>query len=384
MYETHDKDGNVTGWRITRRVKNQFGTYDCIIGRSKISEEDCKKQLEKKYKEYIRTADQRKKAQITSTETFKEYAEKWYDLYVEHSNTTQKNKDKYKGTLKNWLIPSLGDMLICKITEDDCQRAINELEGYSKKFASSVRMTLNRIMKKATKERLLRHNPAEDITLPLCYEHKRRPLTDEERELLYLTAETHESGPIFVTMLHTGLRPIEIRNLKWEDIDFETGVLRVTKSKTSAGEGRILPIDDYLKGILINLKDLHEKSKEKQYNKEYVFCKLELTEKPLDTNGFRRHWLKFKNEMDRKNGARFYRGRLVETTLSDDLTPYLLRHTFCTDCQTAGIPINVAKELMGHADISVTAQIYTHMVDEVFEKNAQRLEEYHASKVKTA
>lgn len=37
---------------------------------------------------------------------------------------------------------------------------------------------------------------------------------------------------------------------------------------------------------------------------------------------------------------------------------------------------NVAKELMGHSDISVTAKIYTHMVDEVFEQNRKRLAEY--------
>jgi len=47
-----------------------------------------------------------------------------------------------------------------------------------------------------------------------------------------------------------------------------------------------------------------------------------------------------------------------------------------TDCQAAGVPINVAKELMGHSDISVTAKIYTHMVDEVFEQNRRRLEQY--------
>jgi len=53
-----------------------------------------------------------------------------------------------------------------------------------------------------------------------------------------------------------------------------------------------------------------------------------------------------------------------------------LRHTFFTDCQAAGVPLNVAKELMGHSDISVTAKIYTHMVDEVFEQNRKRLADY--------
>lgn len=47
------------------------------------------------------------------------------------------------------------------------------------------------------------------------------------------------------------------------------------------------------------------------------------------------------------------------------------------------MPINVAKELMGHSDISVTAKIYTHMVDEVFEQNRKRLAEFTENKFKT-
>ena len=58
------------------------------------------------------------------------------------------------------------------------------------------------------------------------------------------------------------------------------------------------------------------------------------------------------------------------------ITPHVLRHTFCTDCQAAGVPINVAKEWMGHSDISVTAKIYTHMVDEVFEQSRMRMAQY--------
>ena len=66
-----------------------------------------------------------------------------------------------------------------------------------------------------------------------------------------------------------------------------------------------------------------------------------------------------------------------------DFPTTLLHHTFFTDCQAAGVPLNVAKDFMGHTDISVTAKIYTHMVDEVFEQNRKRLEEYASGKETT-
>ena len=96
----------------------------------------------------------------------------------------------------------------------------------------------------------------------------------------------------------------------------------------------------------------------------------------MDENAFYHAWHNFCREMDIANGATIYRNQITKSTLAEDLEPYLLRHTFCTDCQAAGVPLNVAKELMGHSDISVTAKIYTHMVDEVFEQNRKRLAEY--------
>lgn len=59
-------------------------------------------------------------------------------------------------------------------------------------------------------------------------------------------------------------------------------------------------------------------------------------------------------------GAELERNKIIVSKVSTDLTPYCLRHTFCTDLQKAGVPLNVAKELMGHSDIQTTANIYTH------------------------
>jgi site-specific recombinase XerD len=62
-------------------------------------------------------------------------------------------------------------------------------------------------------------------------------------------------------------------------------------------------------------------------------------------------------------GATVFRSQITESVVAEDLVPYCLRHTFCTDLQDAGVPINVAKYLMGHTDIAVTSKIYTHQTD---------------------
>ena len=64
-------------------------------------------------------------------------------------------------------------------------------------------------------------------------------------------------------------------------------------------------------------------------------------------------------------GAKVYRNQLIPPLpLADDFVPYLLRHTYCTDLKKKGIDVRIAKDLMGHADIRTTANIYDHNDDD--------------------
>ena len=78
---------------------------------------------------------------------------------------------------------------------------------------------------------------------------------------------------------YCGLRSIEIRNLKWADLDFTNDLLTVTKSKTAAGTGRKLPIPPQLKTALLE-------HKLKGQNDEWVFVRYKNNTLPLDENSF--------------------------------------------------------------------------------------------------
>ena len=60
-------------------------------------------------------------------------------------------------------------------------------------------------------------------------------------------------------------------------------------------------------------------------------------------------------------GCKTYRNKLIPPfPLADDLCSYCLRHTFCTNLQRRGVDIRTAQRLMGHSDIRMTANIYSH------------------------
>lgn len=375
MYEEKRPDGSIL-YRMTRQVTDNNGNKVRLTARGK-SERQVKKNMEQKLLEWQREQDELKNKTMFPEVNFKVFADNWYELNIKNANISDTTKNDYKYYLYSNIIPYFENFKLCDITEDDCQRFLNKYVGYSKANVSKIRMTLRRVLRKAQKQKLIGENPAEDIVLPQVTEGKRRPITDEERALILKQVPKHYAGAMVLTMLCCGLRPAEIRRMEWDWIDFENSILTVGKSKTKAGTGRKIPMPPQL------VKALQE-HKAKNLNEQYVFVRCKNPSLPMDENAFYHAWHNFKREMDIANGAKIYRNQIIESTLAEDLEPYLLRHTFCTDCQAAGVPINVAKELMGHSDISVTAKIYTHMVDEVFEQNRQRLAEFTENKFKTA
>lgn len=375
MYEEKRTDGSIL-YRMTRQVTDNDGNKIRLTARGK-SERQVKKNMEQKLLEWQKEQDELKNKTMFPEVNFKIFADNWYELNIRNANISDTTKSDYKYYLYSNIIPYFENFKLCDITEDDCQRFLNKYVGYSKANVSKIRMTLRRVLRKAQKQKLIGENPAEDIVLPQVTEGKRRPITDEERALILKQVPNHYAGAMVLTMLCCGLRPAEIRRMEWDWIDFDNAILTVGKSKTKAGTGRKIPMPPQL------VKALQE-HKAKKLNEQYVFVRCKNPSLPMDENAFYHAWHNFKRKMDIANGATVYRNQITKSTLAPDLEPYLLRHTFCTDCQAAGVPINVAKELMGHSDISVTAKIYTHMVDEVFEQNRQRLAEFTENKFKTA
>jgi len=77
--------------------------------------------------------------------------------------------------------------------------------------------------------------------------------------------------------------------------------------------------------------------------------------------------------MDIAMGAKLYRNQIKVSMVAPDLCPYCLRHTYCTELEAAGVPINVARYLMGHSDIGVTSKIYTHTTSKTIEDAADKI-----------
>lgn len=287
--------------------------------------------------------------------TVKAYCEEWLSTYRASGSDSDR---RYEQICRNIIIPAIGAQKIHAITEQQLQQLLNDNAHYSKSQLSKLRMTLKQIFKKARKNKLITDDPAEDLILPDCPEGTHRAITAEERRLLLEVAETHKDGLYVKIMLYCGLRPQEVNVLQWRHVDLKENVIHVRQAlkhdtneigppKSEAGF-RDVPIPKTLQPHLLRARA----------SADSFVCGRD--GKWLTRSSQNRLWKSILRAMDIKAGAVVYRNQIIESKLADDLDLYCLRHTYCTDLQAAGVPLNIAKELMGHEDISVTANIYTH------------------------
>lgn len=283
----------------------------------------------------------------------------WKATYKDSKGLTGKSLKMYDEKFNGYIKPCIGTMKLKDVKDVHLQRILNGQAGRSASHVKKLRMVMQEMFKRARQSRLIPYDPAELLELPEVTEGRRRSITEEERTAILEVAQYHKYGLLILTMLYTGMRPGELAALNWADIDLknneihvhhaiESGTSTVKGPKTASGI-RDIPIHAALRPLLQNF-----------YGDPFRPVFPNSTGRYTDGSGVYRKWKSFLRELDIHMGAKVRRNKIIEHAVAEDLTLYCLRHTFCTDLQRAGVPLNVAKELMGHSDISVTANIYTH------------------------
>lgn len=301
---------------------------------------------------------------IGGSMTVDAWFKEWLSTYKEPKGLTAKSLGMYREKYNGYIKPRIGRMKLKDVKDTHLQKIMNEQVGMSSSHAQKVKQVLQGMFRRARQSRLIPYDPAELLELPQTKTGTHRSLTDAERSAILEVAKTSRAGLWVLTLLYTGMRPGESAALTWADVDFEhneihihaaaeSGTGAIKGPKTAAGV-RDIPIHSQLRPLL-----LAEKGK--------PFSPVFPTKRGniQNSGSIRRLWTGFRRELDIYLGAQVYRNKIIQSVVSQDLTPYCLRHTFCTDLQRAGVPLNVAKELMGHSDISTTANIYTHRDREV-------------------
>lgn len=276
----------------------------------------------------------------------------WVDICLAtyKSNVKAATLDAMTYRINRHIVESIGSYQLKSIRPIQCQAIINAQAGKSYSHIRSLMQELKFIFEKAKENHLILENPAEHIVRPSCVKGVRRSITEYERKHLLLCADKDPAYNLFLLMLYCGCRPWEAVICRGTDIQLIDGhrYLHIRGTKTRNSD-RIVPLPEAMykriegrKGpvpLCPNAKDRHH-----------------------SLSSYKRLVERLRRDMNLSMGCKTYRNKLIPPfPLADDFVAYDLRHTYCTDLQRAGVDIRTAQKLMGHADIQITANIYTHV-----------------------
>lgn len=287
---------------------------------------------------------------------------KWAEICIETYKTNQADitQKKYVNRMNHCILDHIGNYPLKRITPMHCQKVINLQKGNSKYQINQVYQMLNFLFERAIENKYIATNPAKYIQKPIGTKTSRRSITDTERSHILNVAFANERYTLWLLMLYCGCRPSEAAECKGMDIQSlsetddsgqirEYHMLHIRGTKT-ANADRIVPLHDDLYNIIKNTP------------KFAYICPDTRGNKRSETSR-RRLWENFKKDINISMGCKIDEdtGELVGIMpLAGDLTAYCLRHTFCTDLQKKGVDLRSAQYLMGHSDVTLTANIYTH------------------------
>lgn len=316
-------------------------------------------------------------SQSFSDITFKQYAEKWFDINISIKEVATQNS--VRNRLRH-IYQYIGNVKLRNLKRYQIQEIQTGMlkNGY-KDITNRTIAECKRILEDAVNNDIIDKNVANGIKSIKFPKNERKTLTEKEDRKVVECAKTHKYGLFILILRYCGIRPEEAVALTIRDVDLKNKVLTIDKAVSLARnqpqtkptknlKNRKVPIPNFL---INRLKKEVEYRVENQI--EYLFTKETDKYSMLTKQALKTHLSSFLNSLNK------------DVKNEDDkikFSYYQLRHSYCTMLYYAGIKIKKAQELMGHSSADMVYDVYTHL-DEERENADELINDYISDKILT-
>lgn len=208
---------------------------------------------------------------------------------------------------------------------------------------------------------------------------ERRVLSKEEQQIFLDIAKPHQYYYVFELALSTGMRSGELRGLEWKDIDFQNKIIHVrgTLVQNRYGFYKDTPKTQSSYRDIPMLNNVYNllKQRKKQQSEQQILLGSEW--KPL--NGLEN--LVITTSTGRPLG-KGYLNNAIDTLTARiqkimpgfmELSIHTMRHSFATRCIENGMEPQVLKAILGHSKLSMTMDLYAHVLPDTKSKEIQKI-----------
>lgn len=268
----------------------------------------------------------------------------------------------YSNNIFNHIIPKLGNYYLNELNHKVIQDFLLELSkngrkdntgGLAEKTIKDITIIIKGSIKKGINEDKIKH-----IELTFNYpkdnkENKLYVLTKREQNKItnYVLENINSRNIGLLISLYSGIRIGELCALKWEDVDFKKNCLTINKTIQRV---YIKDKDKNISKVIITTPKTKNANREIPINKDF----LEILKK---VKSDKEHYILTGNE--RYIEPRTYRkyfNKILDELKIKHFNFHSLRHTFATNCISLGVDYKTVSELLGHANVNITLNLYVH------------------------
>lgn len=302
--------------------------------------------------------------------------------------------DCYSDIVERHIKPALGGVRLSKLSPQHLQRFYREKQEQG--LTRTVRLchaVLHRALGQAAKWGLIPRNPADLVDPPKVPKKEFRPLSPEEAQRFLAAAEGDRFYALYVLAVTCGLRQGELLGLKWEDLDLERGTLQVRRQlqwvraegeerkgkkraepkwvltePKSAKSRRVVTLPAVAVAALKRHKtrQTEERLRLGEVWQDYGFVFTTPIGTPQDASNLLKH--------------SFY--PLLEKAGVPRIRFHDLRHTCATVLLAQGVHPKLVQEQLGHSQISLTLDTYSHVMPDMKREVAAKMDALFGGKLK--
>lgn len=298
-------------------------------------------------------------------QTLATFLRSWLPLHA--ARIEQSTASRYREFIELHIIPSLGKTKLNDLTAHDLERLYAvKLKTHSASTVKKIHLCLHLALEDALRKGLIVRNVCDLATVPKPPRARFEVWTQDEATTFLQAARGERLEALYVLALSVALRQGELFALKWRDMDLDTSALYVSGSvRRHTGLGRVLKAPKTATSrrrirLPAYAVDALRRHKARQ-DEERALLGDEWEENDLVFANTIGRGLERQN-LEPKN---YY--PLIERAGVPRIRFHDLRHTCATLLLRAGVHPKIVSEMLGHASIAITLDLYSHFLPDMQE-----------------
>jgi integrase len=304
--------------------------------------------------------------------TVGEYLDRWLNDSV-RDTVRQRTWERYEQFVRVHLTPALGKIKLAKLTPAHVRGLYRDKlnSGLAPRTVLHIHRAFSKALKQAAADGLIPRNPAAPVKPPQPRGEEIRPLNRAQVRVLFEAASGDRLEALYIVAVTAGLRRGELQGLKWEDLDLEAGMLQVRRTCSEPKGGHIFEAPKSGKGRNIRLTQSAVAALRMHRRRQ-------LEERMYKADLWQEQGLVFPSTVGTPlwggNLNRAFKATLQRAGLPKSTRFHDLRHTCATLLLKQGVNPKFVQELLGHADISLTLNVYSHVLPDMGDATADAME----------